>query len=120
MYSLSMSHSTSCRSCIYLFLQTLKPAVICASKTIRNGLKNSMHGVYIQEQKHVECRKDVGYREVLCCIRALGAVRDVLGVAEVQRRLVGAVRSVQGARWCRECKQRAHGAQRSAGNVGGA
>lgn len=33
--------------------------------------KNNIHGFYIQEQKHVECRKDVGYREVLCCIGAL-------------------------------------------------
>lgn len=33
--------------------------------------KNSMHRFYIQEQKNMECRKDVWYREVLCCIRAL-------------------------------------------------
>lgn len=85
--------------------------------------KSSMHELYIQEQKHAGCRKDVGYREVLCCTRALWVqcgVRGVLGVAEVQRRLVDAVRSVQGAQWCRECKQGAHGAQRSAGGVGAA
>lgn len=57
-----------------------------------------MYGLYMQEQKHVECRKDMGYREVLCCIKALYVQRVVLGIAEVQRRLLGAVRSVQGAR----------------------
>lgn len=30
--------------------------------------------------------------------------KGALGIAEVQRRLVGVVRSMQGAEWCRECK----------------
>lgn len=77
-----------------------------------------MHGLCIQEQKHAECRKDVGCREVLCCSRALRVwcgVRGVLGVAEGT---CGG--SEECAEWCRECKQGAHGAQRRAGSVGGA
>lgn len=71
-----------------------------------------MHGLYIQKQKHAECRKDVGCREVLCSSRPLWVQLGVCWGA--QRRLVGAVRSVQGV------QAGSTGAQRSAGSVGAA
>lgn len=58
-------------------------------------------------------QEHVGYREVQWCSRALWVqceVGSTLGVAEMQRRLVGAER-------CREYKQGAYGAQRGAGDA---